>query len=333
MRTPGRLLLCGLLVLGACAEAPLQPSAPPVAMSREAPDEAAAAAIAHHRQLAQRSAAAGDHAVAAREWHIVLLLAPDDEAARKGQDTERAAIRQGVRENQQAGTNAWRNGDADKATQAMLKVLSLDPQNAEAAKVLREIDRQKLTRIQASQSLRAARETPGTVAATSRVAGGTPAPAPAVDAGESYDLEQPIEMFKAGDINGGLRDFRAFVEANPRNDAARLRIATIVYDRSVESEQKGSREQALMLVDQAVSLRGKPVAEWSARSQTLRKGLSGEYYERGVQVYRTDAPGAIRLWETSVKYDPQNKLAQTKLQEARAALDKLKRIEREKKAP
>lgn len=336
MRTFGWLSLGGLLVLVGCAEAPLQPSTAPAVLARAAPDEATAAAIAQHRQSAQRLAAAGDHAAGAREWHIVLMLAPDDEMARKGQDVERTAIRQGVREHQQVGMTAWRYGDADKATQAMLKVLSLDPENLEAAKVLRDIDRQKLTRIQATQSQRAARETPGTAVATPGRAAPSVAPAPmaaAGDATESYDLEQPIEMFKAGDINGGLRDFRAFVDANPRNDAARLRIANVVYDRAVESDQKGSREQALMLVDQAVSLRGKPMPEWSARALTLRKTLSAEYYDRGVQSFRTDLPGAIRLWETSVKYDPQNKLALAKLQEARAAQDKLKRVEREKKAP
>ena len=330
MRAPGYLSLSGLALLAACAEAPLQPAAPPpVTIARAATDDATAAAIAEHRQLAQRHAQVGDHGAAAREWQIVLLLAPGDEVARKGQDAERAAIRQGVREHQQAGMTAWRNGDADRATQAMLRVLALDPENAEAAKVLREIDRQKLTRIQANQSLRAAKETPGTAAVTARA---SPAPAMAADAGDSYDLEQPIEMFKAGDIDGGLRDFRAFVDANPRNDAARLRISNVVYERGVDSEQKGAREQALMLVDQAVSLRGKPVPEWSARALSLRKALSGEYYDRGVQAYGTDVPGAIRLWETSLKYDPQNRLAQAKLTEARTALDKLKRVEREKKA-
>jgi tetratricopeptide (TPR) repeat protein len=330
MRIPRWLPLCGLLVLGACAEAPQQPPSSSGPTARAAPDDATAAAIANHRQSAQRHAQAGDHAAAAQEWRIVLLLAPADAVARAQLDAEREAIRQGVRDNLQAGLTAARNGDTDRAMQAMLRVLALDPENAEAAKVLRDIDRQKLTRIQNSQSLRAARETQGTVAATSRT---PPAPASGSDPGDTYDLEQPIEMFKAGDINGGLRDFRAFVDANPRNDPARLRIATIVYDRGVESDQKGSREQALMLVDQAVSLRGKPVPEWSARGLVLRKSLSGEYYDRGVQAYPTDVPGAIRLWETSVKYDPQNRAAQAKLEEARAALAKLKRVERDRTTP
>ena len=207
----------------------------------------------------------------------MLLLAPGDEAARKEYDAERAAIRQGVRDNLLTGQTAWRNGDAERATQAMLKVLALDPENGEAAKVLREIDRQKLVRIQATQAQRAARDTQANAAAAARAA-----PGPAVsEGGEPYDLEQAIEMFKAGDVNGGLRDLRAFVDANPRNDAARQRVASIVYDRAIETEQKGAHEQALTLVEQALSLRGKPVAEWSARAQALRKTLSVDYQAVG----------------------------------------------------
>jgi tetratricopeptide (TPR) repeat protein len=337
MRAPGWLPLCGVVVLAACAEAPVQPGAPDA--PRSAASDAAATAIAEHREFARRHAQAGDHASAAREWRIVLLLAPGDGAARKEYDAERAAIRQGVRDNLLAGQTAWRNGDAERATQAMLKVLALDPEKGEAAKVLREIDRQKLVRIQAAQAQRAARDSQANAAVAARdvlanaaaAARGAPAPA-ASEASEPYDLEQAIEMFKAGDVNGGLRDFRAFVDANPGNDAARQRVASIVYDRAIETEQKGAHEQALMLVEQAASLRGRPVAEWSARAQALRKTLSADYYDRGVQTFRSDIGGAIKLWETSLRYDPQNKLAQAKLAEARGAQDKLKRVERETKA-
>ena len=263
MRVSAWLPLCGVLVLAACAEAPVQPVAP---APRSAAADAAAAAAAEHRQRARRHAQAGDHAAAAREWHIVLLLAPRDDEARKEYDAERAAIRERVRENLQAGTTASRNGDTERATQAMLRVLALDPENAEAAKVLRDIDRQRATRIQASQAQRAARESQASVANGTRAA--------AAEGSETYDIEQPIEMFKAGDIDGGLRDFRAFVDANPRNDVARQRIASVVYDRAIESEQKGAYEQALMLIEQAVSLRGNPMPEWTARAQAIRKALT-----------------------------------------------------------
>jgi hypothetical protein len=207
----------------------------------------------------------------------------------------------------------------------MLRVLALDPENADAAKALRDIDRQRLTRIQAGRATRAGQ---ASAAATSRASPGPPAIA---EAGDSYDIEQRLEMFRAGDLAGGLRELRAYVDANPRNDAARQRIAGVVYERSQEAEQKGVREEALMLCEQAASLRGKPVPEWAARAQGLRKALSDQYFERGVQAYRTDVAGAIRLLETSVRYDPGNRRAQAKLQEARAADDKLKRIDREAK--
>ncbi|HVN35760.1 MAG TPA: hypothetical protein VMU96_10960 [Casimicrobiaceae bacterium] len=283
MRASAWLPLCGVLVLAACADAPVQP--PPPAPQSPAADSAAAAS-AEHRQLARRSAQAGDHATAAREWHLVVLLAPRDDEARREYDAERAAIRERVRENLQAGITASRNGDSERAQQAMLRVLALDPENVEAAKVLREIDRQRATRVQANQAQRAARETGATVANAGRAA---PAPGASADNGESYDIEQPIEMFKAGDINGGLRDFRAFVDANPRNDAARQRIASVVYDRGLESEQKGAHEQALMLIEQALSLRGKPVPEWSAKAQAIRKGLAAQ--DKGKRA-ATDAKAA-----------------------------------------
>jgi tetratricopeptide (TPR) repeat protein len=272
MRASAWLPLCGVLVLAACAEAPVQAPAP---APRSPAADAAAAAAAEHRQLARRSAQAGDHAAAAREWHIVVLLAPRDEEAHKEYDAERATIRERVRENLQAGLTASRNGETERATQAMLRVLALDPENAEAAKVLRDIDRQRATRIQAGQAQRAAKET-GTSAANAGRAAPAPAQGATAEASESYDIEQPIEMFKAGDINGGLRDFRAFVDANPRNDAARRRIASVVYDRGVEAEQKGAHEQALMLIEQALSLRGKAVPEWSAKAQAIRRTLAAQ---------------------------------------------------------
>src|SRR5262245_50197023 len=126
MRASAWLPLCGALVLGACAEAPVQPAAP---APRSAAAEVAVTAAAEHRQLARRHAQAGDAASAAREWHIVLLLAPGNAEARREYEAQRAAIRERVRENLQAGLTASRNGETERATQAMLRVLALDPEN------------------------------------------------------------------------------------------------------------------------------------------------------------------------------------------------------------
>ena len=181
----------------------------------------------------------------------------------------------------------------------MLKVLALDPDNADATKALRDIDRQKLARIQTSRAARVGQ------AATARKR-------PVRDwhggrGGKRILRHRSAHRdIQAGDVEGGLKELHAFVDANPNNQDARQRIATTVYDRGREAENKGAREQALMLYDQAVALRGKPAPEWTAQAQKLRRTISDEYYDKGMQAYRTDTAAAIKLWETSLRYDPQN---------------------------
>ena len=67
------------------------------------------------------------------------------------------------------------------------------------------------------------------------------------------------------------------------------------------------------------------------RIAALRKSLSAEAYDKALRVYRTDLAQAIRLLEASVKYDPANALASTRLKEARVAQANLNRIEQRAK--
>ena len=62
---------------------------------------------------------------------------------------------------------------------------------------------------------------------------------------DGFDIEQALEMLRAGDASSGLRDLRAFVDANPGNRAARQRIGNAVADRARELEDQGAREQAV----------------------------------------------------------------------------------------
>ena len=146
----------------------------------------------------------------------------------------------------------------------------------------------------------------------------------AAEASALYDVEQPLEMLRAGDVNGGLRELRAYVDANPGNRAARQKIGAAVADRARELQSKGSREQSYLLYEQAVALRGEATPEWTTQMQVLRKALSDEYYSNGERAYRTDVALAIAQWETSLRYDPQNLKASTRLRDARAAQEKLK---------
>jgi len=147
-----------------------------------------------------------------------------------------------------------------------------------------------------------------------------------VAAANPLAAEAGLEMLRAGDVNGGLRELRAYVDANPGNRAARQKIGAAVADRARDLQVKGSREQAYQLYEQAVSLRGESTPEWTTQMQALRRALSDEYYSNGERAYRTDVALAIKQWETSLRYDPQNLKASTRLRDARAAQEKLKNI-------
>jgi tetratricopeptide (TPR) repeat protein len=299
-------------LLAACAQAPVAPDPPADVPRTSFADDVRTRAINQHQRLARQARDAGDLATAAQQWHVVVLLAPGEQKYLREEEAVNAAIRQGVREQLQIGAGALKSGDYDRATQAMLRVLALDPDNDEAAKALRDIDRQRIARIQGD---RAQKLRPVDTAASK---------SGAADNGAVYDLEQPLEMLRAGDVNGGLRELRAYVDANPGNRAARQKIGAAVADRARELQVKGSREQAYQLYEQAVALRGDGTPEWTAQMQALRRALSDEYYSNGERAYRTDVALAIKQWEASLRFDPQNLKASTRLRDARAAQVKLK---------
>jgi tetratricopeptide (TPR) repeat protein len=331
MRMHQWLGLCSVLALGACSQAPVVPAPAgevPAATMRPSSEfeSAREAAVASHRKLAAQHRVAGDLPEAETEWQIVVILAPDDPAARRELDQVRAAIRGAMVENLQAGASFQRAGDYDRATRSMLRVLALDPDNAEAEKALREMDQRKMARIQADRAGKVRFEEAGN--APARAIAQAVAPAPTSEAGDGYDLEQRLEMFKAGDVAGGLRELRGYVDAHPKDRAARNRIGVTVYERGADLEAKGNREAALGLYEQAVTLRGDALPQWKTQIQALKKALSVEYFDKGMRTYRTDLAGAIRDWETSARYDPQNLKATERLREARAAQEKLQKIDR-----
>jgi len=307
-----RSLTVGLVLLAGCAQVPPAPAPAPVAVTRLSPqDERLRAATAKHQQLATQAKQAGDLATAATHYQILTLLAPNDAVYRNELAATRAEIGRRVKENLAAGNAAMRSGDTDRAAESMLKVLALEPENAEAAKSLRDIEAQRLSKIQAGRAAKAGGA--GAVNASKAAPPRTAASA----ASDAYELEQPLEMFKAGDTTGGLRDLKAWVEANPTDKAGRNRIGTAVYDRARELEDQGAREQALPLYEQAVALRGEPALGWTSRIQALKRALGNEYFDKGVKAWPTNAAQAVKDWETSLRYDPQNAKSAARLKEAR----------------
>ena len=323
MRDPFRACAVALMLLTGCAELPPAPAptAPaPTVRPRAAQENSLASTIAAHRQRALQDRASGDLANAEIQWHVLTLLSPDTVEFREQLTATRAAIAQVAAENLQTGNAALRSAETERASMAFLRVLAVDPENAEAARGLREIEKRKLARIQADRAAKVRQD-------DARATAKAPRAAPA-EAGNGYDLEQRLEMLNAGDTAGGLRELRAYVAANPQDRTGRLKIGAAVFDRAREIESQGAREQALPLYEAAIALRGDAPAAWPTHVQTLRKAVSAEYYDRGTLAVRTDLTIAIKALETSLRYDPGNVKASARLAEAKLAQSRLKAIDK-----
>jgi tetratricopeptide (TPR) repeat protein len=313
MRATRRWLPLLALVLSACAPQPPLPDRADAPADAFAPRSDIDRAIERHRRLAREHQAAGNPAAAASQWQILTLLAPNDPSFRRELEASRTAAQRGAREKLEAGRAAQRAGQSERAIQAFVQTLALDPGNDEAMRALRELDRQKYARIQQD---RAARATPDAM-----TTGGAAAPrAAAISAGDNYDVEQALEMLSAGDTTGALRDLRAWVDANPRQRAVRQRIGLAVFDKARELETAGAREQALAVYESAIALRGESPPEWSARTSALRKSLADARYDAGVRAAGNDLKLAIAEWEACLRIDPQHARAAARLTEARESL-------------
>ncbi|MEO5701250.1 MAG: hypothetical protein ABIS17_01460 [Casimicrobiaceae bacterium] len=326
-------------VLGGCAGVPDRPTpspsnstvtegaatpstvrAAPAPRSATAITAAAAGTIDAWRARAQQHRAKGDLANAAIAWHVLTLLDADEPAYRQELANTQAAIRREVRTELDAGKTALQKGDGDRALMAFLRVLAVEPRNTEAARALRDLDKRKLVRSQDDRATRARAEDP-----KAGLRGGRASP---VDSSAAYDLEQGLAMFTAGDTAGGLRELSSWVEQNPRDRVGRQRGAAAVFNRGQELEAQGAGEQALALYDAAIALRGEAAAGWSPRAQSLRKKLSGDYYDRATRTERTDLGAAITALEASLRFDPGNSRAATKLAQLRVAQSKLRALDR-----
>jgi len=318
VRLSAAIAMCAL---AGCAQMPAErPATPPVTAAPAPPavSRTVSEAVTRHRRAAESARQSGDLATAAVQYQVLTVLAPDDATNTRELAATRAAIDREVREQLAAGNAAMAANDLERASSAMLRVLALDPAQTDAARVLREIDRRRLSRIQADRAAKVRIEDTVAIRGAMR--------AQAAEGNDTFDVDQAIEMLRAGDTSGGLRELRAYVDANQGNRAARQKIGSAVADRARELEDQGAREQALNLYEQAIALRGDSGAAWAARVPPLKKTLSQEYFDKGTRAYRTNLAQAIAFLETSVKYDPANTQASLKLKEAKAAREKLEKI-------
>ncbi len=316
MRLNSRIVLAGSVLLGACAhQGGEPPGVAPVAVPYSD-------SIAQRQQLAKRLATDGDLAGAAAQWQVLTILDPDDAGFRQELKSTRSAASQSAAANYEKGMVALNNGDSDEAIRFMLRVLALQPDHVDAMKVLRNIETERIARVQGARANRARRDEE--LAKKNGQDAGSP------DMSEyrrSYDLEQTIELFVAGDAQGGLRELHRYMTANPKDKAARKRISEVVFEQAQKLDTGPTRERAAFLYEEAIRFRAEAAPAWDARLAATRKTLANEFYEKGMRAYRGDFDLAIKHWETCLKYNPQQANCGLRIKEAQAFQKQLKRIE------
>ncbi|HVE50653.1 MAG TPA: hypothetical protein VNG69_13680 [Casimicrobiaceae bacterium] len=315
----------GALAVVACAPVPPQPAnespALPLAATRaqsagRAPREAF---IDRHLALAVKAQLAGDLAAAEDHWQVLTLLEPDNAAYRKALDDSRVAMKRAARDQFQTGAAARRNGDTLQARDAFLRALLMDPTHVDAAKALRELEQQAMSKTQGERSMRAR--------ASDEIVTGARARATQSNASDTVDLEQRLELARAGDASAGARELKAWVDANPSDRNGRMRAGNVIAERARDAEAKDQREIALSLYEQAIALAGGAhQPDWTTRMQALKKALGEQYYADGMKLYRTNLDAAIKQFETGAKFDPANANLQMRLREAKLAQQKLQKI-------
>lgn len=276
-------------------------------------------AIERRRAMALKAEQDGDLVGAATQWRLVLLLAANDGQAAERLAALRASAAEVVKTELAAGRDALRRGDNERASQSLLRVLVFDADNRQAIDALRELDRQRAMRRAADRAVRAQMET-STVAAKS-----SGARRPSTEAGD-YEVEQSLELLRAGDSAVALAELRRYVSANPGDRVLRERIAGTLYSRAQELERQEGGGAAVAMYGEAVRIHSSPPQAWTVHLSQLKMRLAGQEYEKGVRLMTTNVAAAITHFEAALRLSPNHAQAQLQLQRARKMQQKLQSI-------
>jgi tetratricopeptide (TPR) repeat protein len=203
-------------------------------------------------------------------------------------------------------------------------VLAFDAHNEEAVTALRELDRQRELRRASERSARAR---------LVAQANGSRIPSRSTRDAREFDLEQSLELLRAGDTTGALPELRRYVAANRGDRAARARIASAVYAQAQRLEGQGSFEAAVGMYAEAIGMHAAAPREWSSQLGALKMRLAGAEYEKGVRLLATDVGAAIPHFEAALRFAPDHTQAQLQLQRARKIQQNLRSIGPAKTAP
>jgi len=329
----GRLIApVSALVLASCASAPEpvtpqeRPAASPVpariAHPRPPPPPTELPLEQRERETAERLMQEGRWTEAIPHWEVLELLRPDQPAYAKKLADAKSRAAAAATEHLQQARQARQQGQNDRAFVLYLKVLSANPDNAEAAQALREIEKDSTRRAYVGALSRGGNNE--AMAGIRRGSNGPPPPS----AAERGELDSAVALLHQGDAAASAQALEGYVRKNPRDDLGKRTLQDAYVELSRQRNQEGKKEEALAYLDKAQALREGKSNPGLARSiQSLRKEIAEDYYQQGLRTERTDLSEAISAWEKTLKYDPDHPLAAQRLERARRMQQNLRSIQ------
>lgn len=259
---------------------------------------------------------------AAVQWEILQLLRPD--VPEYGQQVENCQTRAKEVASLQlkAASAARERKDVDLATVSYLKALRMEPDNKIAMEGLRAIEKQRATVGPLARNARAN----GSVKSNPVYPPRKIQPEPYGNARQDLDLG--IMLLRQGDHAGSIQAIEKYLRADPRDETARRYLGDAHLQLAQQQLRGGRKEEALVSMEKARSLKGRSAADLVESIRSLRGSLADEYYEKGTRAYYSNINEAIAQWERGLRFDPDHKLINARLKEARKAQQKIQTLDR-----
>lgn len=324
--------LC-ILLLASCAQAPV----PVVPLEAPAPSPTPSPAPVHvarprlppapelpleqrERERAETLMQEGRWAEAATHWEILQLLHPDQHDTANQLAAARLRASQAAADYLQEAEQARSQGQTSRAAGLYLKALSADPGNTEAAQALRDIEKERARKSHFGPSARGGSGTPLNVRRSSK-------PAATPSTAEGRDLDSGILLLNQGDYSAAVQTLEAYTRKYPQDDLGKRTLQEAYMELAQQRTKEGRKEEALAYLEKAYGMRDNKSSPESSRAmQSLRKEIAEDYYQQGLRAQPTNLSEAIRLWEKTLKYDPEHAQAVRRLERARRMEQNLRSI-------
>lgn len=253
------------LLLSGCGSAPVVPSASTAdeAPAASSPPTSLSAFETAQRQGAKEAERQGRLADAAWSWEVLSVLKPDNAEYRESLAAVRRQIDSAVADRLQLAAQARKRGEIEAASTQYLGVLSLQPDNAQAADALRAIerDRNKRSYLGKLSRITLARRTPESDKP------GANAPHAAAD---RNDLEHASLLATQGELDEAIALLERRVAADRRDTTARQMLADLYVQKA---DKLAVRNKPAAIASLQKGLKLDPA---NPRAATMLKLLQGE---------------------------------------------------------